>query len=127
MGIIYNQLLQKDRRQDLRNNSTRAEQLLWKHIRQNQLGYKFRRQNGIGPYILDFYCPHLKLCIEVDGDSHETEEGKIYDHAREEFLKQAGIKTIRFTNIEVKKNIQGVLESIRMDINERTRPPQTPP
>ncbi|MEK7615294.1 MAG: endonuclease domain-containing protein [Patescibacteria group bacterium] len=115
MGDLFNRPLQTDRRRELRSNATKPEQTLWRHLRNNQLEHKFRRQQGVGPYILDFYCPSLKLCIEIDGDSHETPEGKIYDQARTEFLNQANIKTLRFTNTEVTENIQGVLETIRVN------------
>lgn len=65
-----------ERRQILRTNATAPEQQLWQVLRNNQLGIKLRRQHGIGHYIADFYCPALKLVIEVDGDSHFTQDGQ---------------------------------------------------
>ncbi len=67
----FNFKTQKPVRQQLRNQITRAEKTLWYHLRgRNLWGYKFRRQQGVGPYIVDFYCPAAKLAVEVDGDSH---------------------------------------------------------
>ena len=66
----YSNSKQKDLRQKLRNDAPKAEQRLWEFLRNSQLnGLKFRRQYGIGPYVVDFYCPKLRLAIEIDGDS----------------------------------------------------------
>ena len=111
--LIYNNPNTKEKRQNLRNNQTEAEKKLWKYLRGEQLGVKFRRQYGIGNYITDFYCPQLKLVIEVDGGQHYTEEGLEYDKIREEYMKSLGIKTIRFSNADVLTNIEGVLEIIK--------------
>ncbi len=91
---------------------TECEIILWSHIRNNLLGVRFRRQYGIGSYIADFYCPSLKLVIELDGSQHFTEEGLEYDKIREDFMKSLGIKTLRFNNNDVWNNIEGVLEEI---------------
>ena len=62
---------QKEFRRSLRNNLTPSESILWNILKNGQVGgYKFRRQHGMGPYVLDFYCPSLKLCVELDGDVH---------------------------------------------------------
>jgi very-short-patch-repair endonuclease len=109
----------KQRRQELRNNSTKAEQLLWKHLKDSRfLNLKFRRQQGIGRYIVDFYCPDCKLAIEIDGDSHFEENSQEYDNIRTEFLNAEGIKVIRFTNTDVYKNINGVLEQLKSVIKK---------
>ena len=61
----------KEMRQTLRTNGTSAEALMWKMLKGRQMeGAKFRRQFGIGPYILDFYCPECRICVELDGDGH---------------------------------------------------------
>ena len=71
MNKFFNQLKQKPIRQTLRNRMTQAEKILWYYLRGRSLkGYKFRRQYGIGQYIVDFYCPAIRLVIEIDGDSH---------------------------------------------------------
>ena len=79
-------------------------------------GYKFFRQYGIGIFIVDFYCPLLKVVIEVDGGQHFSDEGLKYDQQREEFLKKSHIKVIRFNNLDILRNIEGVFESIQKEI-----------
>ena len=98
----------------LRKNSTPAENLLWSRLRAEQLeGLKFRRQQLIGNYIIDFVCFEKKIVIEVDGGQHAIEKGK--DSIRDEWLKGQGFKVLRFWNNEVLMNIESVLEVIRMD------------
>ncbi len=102
-------------RQELRNKGTAAEATLWKSLKGRQIeGLKWRRQFGIGPYILDFYCPSLHLCIELDGAQHYTIQGGENDLQREEWLLQEhGIHTIRFENKDVFDNHDAVIEHIR--------------
>jgi very-short-patch-repair endonuclease len=105
------------------------ERVLWSHLRSKILdGYKFRRQYGIDRYVVDFYCPKVKLVIELDGDSHFTQEAKEYDAQREVFFKSLGIKTVRFTNLDIRENINGVLEKIVEIVNclpkKIVRPPR---
>jgi len=103
----------KQKRQRLRNESPRAEQLLWLNLKGKQLhGFKFRRQYSIGPFIVDFYCPDLRLAIEVDGDSHFEEGAEEYDKIREKYIKKSDIKFLRFTNSDIYQNMEGVLEGI---------------
>lgn len=92
---------------------TPSERILWKYIRGKQLdGWRFRRQHGFGPYVLDFYCPTLKLCIEVDGNIHLIDEIKQKDDDRTIFLEKNGIRVIRFTNEEIEKDVNSVLERL---------------
>lgn len=110
---VFNRKETKERRRELRKGQTDAERQLWNQLRNKQMrGYKFFRQYGIGLYVADFYCPLSKLAIEVDGGQHYSEEGKIHDERRAEFLEGLGIRTIRFDNLDVLKNLKGVLESI---------------
>jgi very-short-patch-repair endonuclease len=103
----------KQRRRELRRNQTDAEKVLWSKLRAKQFyGMKFFRQYSIGPYILDFYCPTLKLAVELDGGQHADKQNHDYDTARTEFLTIQGIKVVRFWNNEVLGNINGVLEKI---------------
>jgi very-short-patch-repair endonuclease len=74
---------------------------------------KFRRQHSVGPYVLDFYCPSERLCIELDGAGHFTDGGYEYDTARTEYLDAHDIFVIRFENKDVFENTEGVLEEIR--------------
>jgi len=97
----------------LRTNSTRTEQLLWAKLRSNQIhGLKFRRQHGIGSYIVDFFCPERNLAIEIDGDVHAAEIQQTKDRLREEHLKSLGLEILRYTNDEVMNNLDGVLEDL---------------
>ena len=106
-----NSIEQKETRKQLRNNATSSEALLWKALRgRNAGGYKFRRQQGIGSYILDFYCPELRLCIELDGSSHDHKYD--YDERRTAFLNEQGIKVVRFHNEVVLANVDAVAREI---------------
>ena len=111
---IHNRPLLKGRRRELRNSLTPAEAKLWSVLKNAQFeGRKFRRQHSAGPYILDFYCPAEKLCIEVDGLSHHTDGGPAYDAGRTEFLRSLNIRVIRFDNRAVHENLEGVVQEIR--------------
>ncbi|MFA5070711.1 MAG: endonuclease domain-containing protein [Patescibacteria group bacterium] len=78
-------------RRTLRHNMTEAEVFLWVRLKNRQvLGYKFRRQYSVGYFVIDFYCPKLKLAIEVDGLSHFTKDTIEYDKRREEYIKSFG-------------------------------------
>nr|WP_246525458.1 endonuclease domain-containing protein [Geomobilimonas luticola] len=107
----------KSRRKDLRNGATPAEKKLWSALQQNQLGYKFRRQHSAGYYILDFYCPSARLAIELDGDSHFTEEAIAYDKERTAFLNALNIRVIRFLNSDVFDNLEEVCNQILTELN----------
>jgi very-short-patch-repair endonuclease len=94
----------------LRKSMPEAEVILWSRLRRRQLcGCKFRRQYGVGKFSIDFYCPELKLAIEVDGESHRSESAEISDRAREEFIGHFGIQFLRFSNTDVRMNLNGVL------------------
>ena len=113
MGKLYNRQEQTQRRGELRNDQTKAEWLLWLELRSKQLGHKFRRQFGVGPYIIDFYCPELHLGIEVDGDSHFTPEAEAYDEERLRYLIDKGVHLLRFTNDHVYSDLESLLEVIK--------------
>ena len=108
----FNLKYQKKIRSQLRSNMPKPEEVLWQKIRRKQLGVKFRRQHGIGRYIVDFYCAELSLVIEIDGDSHFSTEGKEKDTKRDAFIEALGIKVLRFTNEEVMKQTESVLERL---------------
>ena len=92
---------------------TVAERRLWSKIRRKQLkGYQFYRQKNIGDYIVDFYCPAAKLIVEIDGGQHYSEENIKKDEARDKFLSDLGFRVLRFSNSDVFKNIEGVVEEI---------------
>jgi very-short-patch-repair endonuclease len=113
MARIYNRTDQKNKRRELRNNIPRAEVILWSKLRGKQLlGYKFRRQYSIGSYVVDFYCPGLRLAIEVDGDSHFGDGVEARDQRRQAYIESCGIRVLRFTNDDIYKNLYGVLSKI---------------
>ena len=92
---------------------TGAEIFLWSKIRMKQLNNcQFYRQKVIGNYIVDFFCPKFKLVIEVDGGQHYSDNMLNTDRERDEILKSMGIKVLRFTNLDVLKNIDGVVARI---------------
>jgi very-short-patch-repair endonuclease len=110
--LRYNKNL-KGYSKSLRVNMTEAERLLWEKIRVKQLkGYQFYRQKTIGNYIVDFYCPKAKLVIELDGGQHYSAEGKAKDRARDRYMKDIGLRVLRFSDKEVFNNTQGILERI---------------
>jgi very-short-patch-repair endonuclease len=110
---VHNARNLRDRRRDLRKNSTTAESWLWYSLRDNKLGVKFRRQHSIGGYIADFYCQKTKLIIELDGGIHNTVESKEYDKIRDKYFIELGYKVLRFKNIEVENNLGNVLSAIQ--------------
>jgi very-short-patch-repair endonuclease len=75
-------------------------------------GFKFRRQYSVNQYVVDFYCPELKLAIEIDGDSHFNDISEKYDKERQKSIESFGIRFLRFTNIDIYDNIDGVLQTI---------------
>lgn len=95
----------------LRQEQTDAENLLWSHLRAYRLGgLKFRRQQPIGPYVVDFFCPEMKLVVELDGGQHQ--ERISYDQERDAWLQVEGYTVLRYWNNEVIGNLAGVLENI---------------
>jgi len=105
------ELFKRDR--ELRKHLTRAERILWNHLRNRQFkGLKFRRQHPLKHFIADFYCHEARLMVEVDGSIHEVKDQIEYDEDRTIDLNRLGIKVIRFTNQEVESNIAMVLKKI---------------
>lgn len=110
----------------LRKRSTKEERFLWRHLKSKQLeGLKFRRQQPIGNYIVDFVCFEKRIIIELDGGQHTniTEEKK--DKIRDKWFKVQGFKVLRFWNNDVFKNMNGIFEVIIESC--LNHPPQTPP
>ena len=107
----------KEHRQD----ATSAEEVLWSALRRQQMcGLPFRRQHPVGRFILDFYCPRKKLCVELDGSSHDGRED---DQARTDALALLKIRVIRFRNDEVLQDLQSVLRRIEAAVAECSSPP----
>lgn len=100
-------------RQKLRRESSKVEQRLWFHLRNKQFyGLKFRRQYGIGSFVVDFCCIEKKLVIEIDGDSHFGNSAEAKDHTRSQYIENLGFRIMRFSNSYVMTNITGVLEEL---------------
>ncbi len=119
MGTIYNRQSGNIRRRQLRNDMPKAEVILWSKLRRRQMmGYKFRRQFGIENYVVDFYCPELKLAVELDGDSHFIDNAPEEDRERQENIEEYGIVFLRFQNGEIYNNLNGVLITIEEKIKE---------
>ena len=116
---MFNDSKQKELRKDLRGNLTYPEFVLWQAVRCKALGVKFRRQHGIGRYIVDFYAGEVRLVVELDGESHFSEEGMAADKIRTDFLCDSGMKVIRFTNLQVMQELPEVLEHLRCEIVRR--------
>jgi very-short-patch-repair endonuclease len=97
----------------LRRNLTDAERKLWSKLRRKQLGgFLFYRQKVIGRYIVDFYCHHARLVIEVDGGQHYTDAGIQKDSRRDSFLDSLGLHVLRYNDLDVLKNCEGVVSNI---------------
>lgn len=123
MRYLYNDPSRKLLRQGLRNKSTECEIKLWRILRERMVhGLKFRRQYGIGPYVLDFYCPAIRLAIEVDGGHHFITTQRKHDLARTHFLVSYNIMVFRVTNDEVTTNMEGVMMRLEAICATRTTP-----
>ena len=98
---------------ELRKRATDAERKLWARLRKKSVkGVRFYRQKVIGSFIVDFYCPKEKLVIELDGGQHYFPEGREKDSKRERYLKSLSIRVIRFSDLDVLLNIEGVMQRI---------------
>jgi very-short-patch-repair endonuclease len=103
--------MNKNKARALRNNPTDAERLLWQHLRLRQIGgHKFRRQQPLGHYIVDFVCLEKRLVVEVDGGHHS--EQVVYDRRRSAWLEAEGFRILRFWDHEVLKHIEAVKQVI---------------
>jgi very-short-patch-repair endonuclease len=131
MTEFFNRETEREKRKELRNSMPKAEVLLWLRLKgRHMLGCKFRRQSSVGAFVVDFYSPEIKLGIELDGDSHFQEGAREYDQERQAFIESFGIKIVRFLNLDIYENLDGVLEAIEREILDRrvmgaspTRPP----
>ena len=118
----------KMHRAALRKDPPEPERILWQRLRGAQLGVKFRRQHSIGSHILDFYAPAVRLAIECDGESHfESDQARADDAARDAALAAEGVVTLRFTNEEIMRNIEGVCMRIQEVVTQRSKHPLSLP
>jgi very-short-patch-repair endonuclease len=112
---------QRNRAKRLRQTMTRAETLLWRHLKADRIdGLGFRRQVPFRNYIADFACLSVKLIVELDGESHDFDERQKADQYRDTFFVSEGFHVLRFTNEQVMSNLEGVVEVIRQVASSRT-------
>ena len=112
-NIVMNQKVTKEkleRAKELRREMTPAEKLLWQEVRANKLGVRFRRQQVIQGFIVDFYCHQAGLVVEVDGDIHDLQKEE--DERREKVLSALGLRIVRFGNDEVERGLSAVVGKI---------------
>jgi very-short-patch-repair endonuclease len=107
------------RAREMRHPQTPAEATLWRVLRNRHTGFKFRRQHPIERFIIDFYCAEAKLLIKIDGESHLQPIQAEYNQVRSEYLEKLGYKVIRFTNDEVRYNIDVVVGEILQTVENR--------
>ena len=97
----------------LRRELTKAEAIVWKRLKEGRAqGLRFRRQHPIGPFIADFASDQAKLVVEIDGDTHGTDDERAYDARREAFLQSRGWRVVRFWNVDVYSNLDGVIDAV---------------
>jgi very-short-patch-repair endonuclease len=112
------------RARQLRKKETWAEKLVWRWLRDRRFnGYKFGRQHPVGIYYLDFFCMEANLNIELDGRQHGFLDGQNHDAERAAFLKSRGIKTLRFWNSHLRREAQGIRDTIFNELQARAPHP----
>jgi very-short-patch-repair endonuclease len=112
------------RSRSLRRSSTRAELTLWRQLRDRQLGgFKFVRQEPVGPYYPDFVCRERHLIVEVDGGQHAD---SVTDRERDAFLTEIGYQIIRIWNNQIFENIEGVLQMLQSELEKAPHPVPLP-
>lgn len=117
MTRVFNKLRDRKKRKELRHAIPESEIILWSRLKGKQLaGEKFRRQFGIGRYVVDFYCADARLVVEIDGDSHFTNEAEAYDRIRDDYLRSLGLRVVRFTNRDIRTKLILVLDTIAQEI-----------
>jgi len=124
---LHNLKSQIPHRKQNRKNPTEPEKRFWSWVRGKQLGCKFRRQHGIDQYIVDFYCAEHALIVELDGESHFTSDGINADKVRTDFLESKGFRVLRFSNLEVMRNKEGVLVRLVDCLKAKSYPTPTLP
>ncbi len=121
--------IRTQRSRDLRRRMTVQEIKLWVRLKhRNFFGYKFRRQQPIGPYYVDFFCLELSLAIELDGGHHFEPNQRAYDLERQRYIESLGIKVVRYSNVNINDDIGAVLENLLQHVRRRALrlPPSRP-
>ena len=112
----YNKKSEQEKRRSLRKNMTYCEKIVWSNLRKKQLGYRFLRQYSVDHFVIDFYCPELKLAVEVDGESHNNPEQTEYDIKRQKYLERFNIKFVRIKDEELLGNPNQAFKKIEDSI-----------
>jgi very-short-patch-repair endonuclease len=124
MTQLYNRGDGKGRRKSLRNNATKAERIFWYGLREGGCGARFRRQYGVGNFILDFYAPEVRLGIELDGNFHNTDEELARDAWRQAIIEKYDIKIIRFRDEEILNGYDAAAEVVKTEVAKRKKWPR---
>ena len=132
MTELFNRTIEKEKRRSLRHRMPKAEALIWSRLRRKQiLGHRFRRQFSVGRFVVDFYAPGLRLAVEIDGDSHFKGNAPTRDPLRQKFIECLGIRVLRFTNLEVYRQLDDVCQAVMTAAQEACEAtgaaPKSPP
>ncbi len=119
--FYYNHPDLKNRRRQLRRDSTNSEILLWYQLRNSNLGIKVKRQYSISGFVIDFFCPEIRLAIELEGKIHEKKDQIKYDQYRMSFLRELDIEILRIPNRLVDNNIDTVINLIKDKVSSSHR------
>jgi very-short-patch-repair endonuclease len=122
LARIYTKKSEQEKRRRLRKEMSKAEVLLWRELKSRKLGVRFLRQYSVKTFVVDFYCPSVRLAIEVDGATHISEEDLSYDRSRQKDIEYYGIKFLRFTNPEIYGSLESVIERIKNEIVQLQTP-----
>ena len=118
----FNKKSEQEKRRKLRREMTYCERIVWIHLRKKQLGYRFLRQYSVDHFVIDFYCPKLKLAVEIDGNVHDLPDQKKHDAKRQKYLETFGITFVRIKNEEFLGNpdkaFRKIEEKIKLLENE---------
>ncbi len=112
----------KKKRQCLRNNMTKWEIRLWNDLKQRKmLGFKVRRQYGVNNFVIDFYCPELRLGIEVDGEIHFQYGRNTQDQKKDKLLKDLGIRVIRISTLDMEEDYESIVIHLEDQFKKRAK------
>ena len=119
----YNKKSEQEKRRSLRKDMTYCEKIVWSNLRKRQLGYRFLRQYSVDHFVIDFYCPEIKLAIEVDGESHNNPEQREYDIKRQKYLEEFNIKFVRIKDEDLLGNpneaFNKIEDSIKLSVKNK--------
>jgi very-short-patch-repair endonuclease len=122
INAMLNPKKTKNQRRFLRKNMTKWEVRLWNDLKGKKMfGLKIRRQFGVDNFIIDFYCPELKLAIEVDGDVHHFSDKKKADKAKDDYMNELGIKMVRVQNSDFDEDYETVLKYLERVFKDRAK------